>query len=485
MTRIARHGGLLGSLLLAGCSLAPPYQPPHVAAIPAAYKEAGPWQLAHPSDSLPRGPWWSEYHDPELDGLEAQVDAHNPNVAEAVANYDVARADVAEAHSTLLPQITSGASMTSNRQSEQRPLRSANQHTLYPANTIDAEISYDLDVWGRLRNEVAAQKAAAQASAADLATIRLSMHAELADDYTALRGLDAQDNLLAQTVAAYRRALGITQARYSGRIASGVDVARAQDQLESAEAEKSDIAAQRALVEHAIASLVGQPASAFAITPHVVQIAVPQIPTGVPSTLLQRRPDIAAAERRVAAANAVVGVARAAFYPDISLSAIFGFQDTGETALISAPFSFWTIGPQLALPLFQGGLRRAQEAAAKGTLRAAGDAYRSVVLTSFQQVEDSLSNLRILARELRQEEAAVQAAQHAAQMALSLYRDGATNYLDVVVAQTAALQAEQTALSLQTRELQASVQLVRALGGGWSTQDLPTGKMVAEAKSSQ
>jgi NodT family efflux transporter outer membrane factor (OMF) lipoprotein len=482
MRRTIRGGALAGSLLLVSCSLAPPYKPPEVAAIPASYKEAGPWQLAHPSDTLRRGPWWSDYNDAKLDSLESQVDANNPNVAEAVANYDVARADVAEARSALFPQISTGASMTSNRQSSQRPLRSPNQHTLYPANTVDAEISYDLDVWGRVRNTVAAQKATAQASAADLATIRLSMHAELADDYTSLRGLDAQEDLLAQTVAAYKRALGITQVRYSGKIASGIDVARAQDQLQSAEAQKSDVAAQRALYEHAIASLVGQPASAFSIAPHVVQIAVPEIPTGVPSTLLQRRPDIAAAERRVAAANAAVGVARAAFYPNISLSAIFGFQDTGETALISAPFSFWTIGPQLALPLFQGGLRRAQEAAANATLRAAGDAYRSVVLTSFQQVEDSLSNLRILARELQQEDAAVQAAQHAAQMAMTLYRDGATNYLDVVVAQTAALQAEQTALSLQTRELQASVQLVRALGGGWSTRDLPTGKMVAEAR---
>jgi NodT family efflux transporter outer membrane factor (OMF) lipoprotein len=312
--------------------------------------------------------------------------------------------------------------------------------------------------------------------------MRLSLHAEVATDYAALRGLDAQHSLLAQTIAAYQRALDITQARYTGKIASGIDVARAQDQLEATTAQESDVAAQRALVEHAIASLVGQPASAFSIAPLVVQIGVPLIPAGVPSTLLQRRPDIAAAERRVASANALVGVARAAFYPDISLSGIFGFQDTGEAALISSPYTFWTVGPQLAMPLFEGGLRRAQEAAAKATLRAAGEAYRGVVLTAFQQVEDSLSNLRILARESQQENAAVQAAEHAEQMAMSLYRDGATNFLDVVVAQTAALQAQQTALSLQTRELQASVQLVRALGGGWSTQDLPTGRMVADMK---
>jgi NodT family efflux transporter outer membrane factor (OMF) lipoprotein len=485
MRTVARQTAVFGPLLLLTCcSLAPPYKPPQVAAIPAAYKAAGHWQLAHPADTLPRGPWWTDYGDHDLESLEAQVEPNNPDLAEAVANYDVARAYVAEARSALLPQIGSGASMTANRQSERRPTRSPTQPNQYPADTVDAQISYDLDVWGRIRNSVAAQKANAQASAADLATMRLSMQAELANDYVALRGLDAQENLLTQTVGGYQRALDITQARYSGRIASGMDVARAQDQLESAQAQESDVAAQRALFEHAIASLVGQPASTFSIAPRVVQIAVPQIPTGVPSTLLQRRPDIAAAERRVAAANALVGVARAAFYPDISLSGIFGFQDTGEAALISTPYTFWTIGPQLAMPLFEGGLRRAQEAAAKGTLRAAGDAYRAVVLTAFQQVEDSLSNLRILSRELQQENAAVLAAQHAEQMAMSLYRDGATNYLDVVVAQTAMLQAQQSVLTLQTRILQASVQLVRALGGGWSTGDLPSGAVVANAKAS-
>lgn len=484
MRCLGRHTALAGVLAsLAGCSLAPAYTPPTVPVLPAAYKEAGPWQLAHPSDTLPRGLWWSNYHDQTLDALEGDVDGHNPTVAEAVANYDIARADVAEAGAPLLPQIAAEGSMTANRQSERRPLRSVGQPNQYPANTVDLDINYDLDLWGRLRNAVAAQKAVAQASAADLATIRLSLHAELATDYMALRGLDAQEALLQQTVSVYQRALGIIRARYSGRIASGVDVSRAQDQLESAKAQASDVAAQRALFEHAIATLVGQPASSFDIAPRVIQIAVPDIPTGVPSVLLQRRPDIAAAERRVAAANALVGVARAAFYPDISLSALFGFQDTGEAALLSSPYSFWTIGPQLAAPLFEGGLRRAQEAAAKGELRAAGDAYRAVVLTSFQQVEDSLSNLRILNRELRQEQAAVQAADHAEAMAMSLYRDGATNYLDVVVAQTAALQAHQSTLGLQTRILQASVQLVRALGGGWSSGNLPTADMVTAASA--
>jgi NodT family efflux transporter outer membrane factor (OMF) lipoprotein len=475
---------LTAVLALAGCSMAPHYQPPQIPAIRASYKESGPWQLAHPTDVLPRGPWWTGYHDVSLNQLEARVDADNPSVAEAVANYDAARADVAEAHSALLPSIDAGASMTANRQSERRPLRSDNQPNQYPANTVDIDINYDLDLWGRLRNTVAVQKAAAQASAADVATIRLSLHAELADDYVSLRGLDAQQALLQQTLNAYQHALRITQARYNGRIASGIDVARAQDQLDAARAQSSDVAAQRALYEHAIASLTGQPASSFSVQPNVAQIAVPNIPTGVPSILLQRRPDIAAAERRVAAANAAIGVARAAFYPDLSLSGLFGFQNTGEAALVSAPYTFWTIGPQLAAPLFEGGLRHAQEAAAKAEFRAKGDAYRSVVLTAFRQVEDSLSNLRILRQELAQENAAVDAAEHAQQMALALYRDGATNYLDVVVAQTTALQAQQTALGLQTRLLRASVDLVKALGGGWSTTDLPSGSVVATLKPS-
>jgi NodT family efflux transporter outer membrane factor (OMF) lipoprotein len=344
------------------------------------------------------------------------------------------------------------------------------------------QFTYDLDLWGRLRNTVEAQKAAAQASAADLATMQLSMHAELANDYMVLRGLDAQANLLTQTVGAYERALRITQTRYSGQIASGIDVARAQNQLEAAQAQESDVAAQRALYEHAIASLIGQSASAFSIPVRVDQVAVPRIPTGVPSILLQRRPDIASAERRVAEANALVGVARAAYFPDISLSALFGFQNTGQAALLSAPYAFWTLGPQFILPLFQGGLRQAQEAAANASLRAAGEAYRAVVLSAFQQVEDNLSNLRLLNRELQQQNAAVQSAQRVEQMAMSLCQNGATSFLDVVVAQTALLQAQQTALGLQTRELQASVQLVRALGGGWSTRDLPSDAMIASMK---
>jgi NodT family efflux transporter outer membrane factor (OMF) lipoprotein len=463
---------LIGVLLLASCSLAPHYQPPTIPAIPASYKEAGPWQIAHPADELPRGPWWTSYDDPELNRLEANIDSRNPSVAEAVASYDIARADVAEAQSSLLPQLTGGASMTTNRQSERRPLRSANQPNQFAVNTLDVQMSYELDLWGRLRNTVAAQQALAKASAANLATVRLSMHAELANDYMALRGLDAQAHLFAQTVGVYTKALAITEARHAGLIASGLDVQQAQNQLEAEQASASEISAKRALFEHAIASLVGVPASSFSLPAEVEQMPLPNIPTGVPSTLLQRRPDIAAAERSVAAANALVGVARAAFYPEISLTGLFGFQDTGEAALLSTPYTFWSLGPQLAAPLFEGGLLRAREAAANASLRKETEAYRVVVLSAFQQVEDSLSNLRLLKQELTQETAAEQSASRAAAEAMSLYRNGAANYLDVVVAQTTHLQAQQAVLSLRTRLLQASAQLIRALGGGWTTQEM-------------
>jgi NodT family efflux transporter outer membrane factor (OMF) lipoprotein len=463
---------LIGLLLLGSCSLAPHYESPKIPTIPTSYKEAGPWQIAHPADELPRGPWWTSYDDPDLNRLEARIDNRNPSVAEAVASFDIARADVAEAQSSLLPQLIGGASITTNRQSERRPLRSANQPNQYGANTLDVQMNYELDLWGRLRNGVAAQKALAKASAANLATVRLSMHAELANDYMALRGLDAQAHLFAQTVGVYTKALAITEARHAGLIASGLDVQQAQNQLEAEQASASEIVAKRALYEHAIASLVGIPASSFSLPAEVEQMPLPNIPTGVPSALLQRRPDIAAAERSVAAANALVGVARAAFYPEISLTGLFGFQNTGEAALLSTPYTFWSIGPQLAAPLFEGGLLKAQEAAANASLRKETEAYRVVVLSAFQQVEDGLSNLRLLKQELTQEKAAEQSASRAAAEAMSLYRNGAANYLDVVVAQTTHLQAQQAVLSLRTRLLQASVQLIRALGGGWRAQEL-------------
>jgi multidrug efflux system outer membrane protein len=464
---------MMGALALGACSLAPNYSKPDVAA-PVAYKDIGPWTPADPKDAAPRSAWWTEFDDPTLDSLEVQIDTANPNLAAALAAYDQARDYAAEARSDLTPTVLLNDSNTYNRQSDERPLRGANQPNEYAANTIGPQIDYEFDFWGRVRNLVAAGEAQAQATAADLATARLSLHAALADDYLSLRGLDAQSQLLTTTVDAYGRALRLTQARHNGGASSGLDVDRASTQLSTARAEVSDVAAQRALFEHAIASLVGRPAPAFTIPVASTSQVIPVIPAGLPSTLLERRPDIAAAERRAFAANREIGVARAAFYPTVTLDAFGGYQNTGGDNLLITPNTFWTIGPAIAMTLLDGGRLRAGVAASRAAFLLASANYRSTVLTAFQQVQDQLALADHYAAEAADQASAIRTAKATTQLSLIRYREGATNYLDVVVAQTAELQAEQTALNLETRRQQVSVNLVRALGGGWSTADLPS-----------
>jgi NodT family efflux transporter outer membrane factor (OMF) lipoprotein len=463
------------ALSLAGCNLAPEYHPPLVA-VPASYKEIGPWQPAQPADATPRGPWWQQFADPTLDGLEQKIDGANPDLAATVARYDQARAAAVEAEAGLYPQISLGASSIANRQSDRRPLR-AGGPTNYTANTLDTQASYEIDLWGDVRNRAAAGRALAQASAADLATVELSLHAELANDYVTLRGLDADAKLLADTVAAFQKALDLTQTLFKGKIAPGTDVSRAEAQLEAARAQVSDVAGRRALLEHAIASLEGEPASGFSIAPEASKLRLPDLPAIVPTTLLQRRPDIAEAERTVKAANAEIGVARAAFYPSLSLNLLGGFQDTRLDAP-SLPLSFWSVGPDVTLPLFTGGTLDAQESAAYAKFREASEDYRSVVLGAFQEVEDNLALIHWLGSEESHETAAVAAAQNTLDSALNLYREGATSYLEVVTAQTALLQAQQAAIDVQTRQLEAEVGLARALGGGWRQEDLPSDQAV-------
>ncbi len=450
---------------------------------PTAFKEEGSWTTAAPQDALRRGAWWKPFGDTTLDDLEDQVDSANPTLAAALAAYDQARAFAAELRSDLTPTVTALDLNTYNRQSKERPLRSANQPSEYANNSFGGEVTYEFDFWGRVRNLVASGEAQAQASAADLETARLSLHVELANDYLQLRGLDAQTDLLVHTVEAYERALRLTQARHTGGVSSGLDVDRAAAQLSSAKAQVSDVLAQRALYEHAIASLVGKPASSFRISTAAAPRIIPAFPAGLPSTLIQRRPDIAAAERRAFAANRQIGVTRAAYFPTISLDAQGGFQNTGGNSLLIAPNTFWTIGPQLALTLFDGGLRKAQVAAAKAAFLLASANYRSTVLTAFQQVEDQLALANHYADEAADVASAVRSAQATTNLSLIRYREGATNYLDVVTAQTAELQAEQTALSLETRRQQTSVNLVRALGGGWSDAELPRIGKVASARA--
>jgi NodT family efflux transporter outer membrane factor (OMF) lipoprotein len=461
----------LGACLLAGgCDLAPKYHSP-VIAVPVSYKEAAGWQQAQPADGVKRDAWWRVFHDPELDALEQRIDVSNPDLQAAAAIYDQARALVAEAQAGLLPDLGIGGHISANRQSARRPLRSAHQPNQYMDNAIDTQATYEIDLWRKVANEVKSGKAAAAASEADMQSLRLSLHAELADDYVTLRGLDAQRNLLAHTVDTYRQALTLTQNRFAGHIASGIDVARAATQLDDAQAQASDISASRALALHAIATLVGVPPSQLSIPPSDASMTVPPVNPGLPSQLLQRRPDVASAERMMQAANAQIGVARAAFYPNISLNLIFGFQDTGFN-MFNLPDSFWSVGPGITLPLFEGGLRTAEENAAVAVYRRTVASYKATVLDAFGEVEDQLALLHRLGDEQNSEDAAVHDARRTLAMSMALYRDGATSFLDVVTAQSAELQAERNALTIRTRRASATVDLIRALGGGWRSANL-------------
>jgi len=472
---------IAGCLLLAGCNLAPDYKVPETPQ-PSAFKETGPWVQSTPVEQLPRQAWWKLYGDGVLNGLEDRIEGANPTLAQALARYDAARGYLEQAGAPLLPMVTVGGHADTDKQSANRPLRSLNQPTYYGDNLAAADVSWDLDLWGRIRNEVAAGKAEAQASFADLAGVRLSLQAQLADDYVQMRGLDAQAQLLQGTVSVYGKALDLTNYRHDKGIASGLDVGRAQTLFSDAQAQLSDVLARRALLEHAIASLVGEPASSFAIAPAVLALNIPNVPTGIPSTLLQRRPDIASAERNVAATNAGIGVARAAFYPDISLSALAGVQNTGSNPLFVAPNAFWALGPSVAMTLFDNGQHEGELAVAKAANTGAAAAYRGTVLKAFQEVEDNLVLLNRLAEAADQEAASVKAATHTQDLALALYRNGALNFLDVVVAQTTALTTQQQALQIQTRRLQASVGLIRALGGGWSAAQMPDMAQLSSSK---
>jgi NodT family efflux transporter outer membrane factor (OMF) lipoprotein len=463
------------TLLLTGCSLAPPLKVPEIPTADA-YKELGPWTQAQPADRLPRDSWWTLYDEAQLNELEKRLIAGNPTLAAALANYAQARALADQARAGLFPTLGANATVQRGRASPHAPLRINAIGTYFDNNTVGGNISYELDLWGQIRNEVKAGEANAAASAADLENARLSLIAQLVDDYVQLRSLDRQNAILDDTTTAYARALGLAVQRHDAGIAPGLDVAQAEVQLDAARAQSAQTLAQRALMEHAVAALLGVSASTFSIKPTIVGIKLPQIPSGVPTTLLQRRPDIAAAQRRMIAANANIGVARAAYFPSLTLGASGGFQSTALTNWLSAPSNFWAIGPNALLSVFDGGLRRAQVAQARAEFDASAANYRGVVVAAFQQVEDSLAALNHYYDAGLQEKAEVDAAQRALNFSMALYVQGASDYLTVVTSQTALLQAQLQALNLDTLQLVASVDLIRAVGGGWDDSQLQNGK---------
>jgi NodT family efflux transporter outer membrane factor (OMF) lipoprotein len=473
--------GAAPALLLGACSLAPPLKTPDIPTADA-YKEIGPWTQAQPADRLPRDSWWTLYGNAEVDELQKKLIAGNPTLAAAFANYAQARSLSDQARAGLFPTLGLNAGVQRARESVNAPLISSTTPRYYDDNTLGGSVSYELDLWGQIRNEVAAGEANAAASAADLENARLSLIAQLVEDYIQLRSLDSDSAILDETVKAYTRALKLTEQRHDAGIAPGLDVSQAQTQLDAARSQAAQTLAQRALMEHGIAALLGVSASTFSIKPEIVAIKLPQIPSGVPATLLQRRPDIAGAQRRMIAANANIGVARAAYFPSLTLGAQGGFQSTAFTNWLSAPSTFWAIGPNALLSVFDGGLRRAQVAQARAEFDASAANYRGTVVGAFQQVEDSLATLNHYHDAALEEKAAVDAAQRTLGFAMALYKQGATDYLTVVTSQTALLQTQLEALNLDTLQLRASVDLIRALGGGWEDSARAQAGKAADSK---
>ncbi|HXA35456.1 MAG TPA: efflux transporter outer membrane subunit [Steroidobacteraceae bacterium] len=459
--------------VLTACSFAPTYKKPDGVPAASAYKEAGDWKAAQPLDNENRGPWWTLFQDPQLDALEAKVGDANQDLKAAFARLQQARAATRIARSSLFPTLTAGASATRSRASVNSPTFPPGAEPVGNNFNLEADLSYEFDVWGRVRNTVASAKASQQASAADLATLNLSIHAELAGDYFALRAEDAQQMLLDQTVADYTQSLQLTQNLYRGGGAALADVAQAEAQLETARTQAADVRLQRAQSEHAIAVLLGENPSTFqaGLNPLPMDLAPPSIDPGLPSSLLERRPDVAAAERRVAAANAQIGVARAAYFPVFSLAAAAGFDSTSSSDWLRAPSRLWSVGPAGVLTVFDAGRHRALSAQAKAIYDEQVADYRGTVLAAYQEVEDNLAALRQLQQESTSEAAAVTATGKALQQAQYRYKAGLVTYLEVATTETAALQAQLSSLTIQLRRMNASVLLVKALGGGWQQGD--------------
>jgi len=465
-------GGICALTVLAGCAVGPRYSRPS-APIPPAYKETPEnWKQAQPADQMLRGKWWEIYQDAELNALEEKISVSNQTLKSAQAQFEQARALVRLSRAAYFPTLSVGPYATRNRLSQNRPLASATTH--YTDLVLPADVSYEPDLWGQVRHSVESARATAQASSAILESVNLSLHAELATDYFSARALDAETQLLNSTVDAYQKALELTQNRYEGGIASQVDVAQAQTQLETTRAQAIELGVQRAQFEHAIAVLTGEPASAFVLPPASLNASPPVIPPGLPSDLLERRPDIAAAERSVAAANAQIGIARSAYFPSVTLSAAGGFEGTTITNWLTGPSGFAAAGLTALETVFDAGRRRAVSDQARASFDQSVADYRQSVLTSFQEVEDNLAALRILESEAKTQDAAVAAAEHSLTLSNNRYRGGVATYLEVITAQSAALLDERAAVEISGRRMVASVLLIKALGGGWNASRLPS-----------
>jgi NodT family efflux transporter outer membrane factor (OMF) lipoprotein len=465
--RLAIVLGTTGLLLFSSaCMVGPTYHRPGAPASPA-FKEELPagWKDAQPHDEALRGRWWQVYKDAGLDALEDRVSISNQNVLSAEAQFRAAKAAVRVARAGLFPTVTTSPSATRSGGS------ASGLRRLY---TIPIDFVYLIDIWGSIRRGVAANSAVAQATAADLGNARLLYQAELAADYFQIEGLDATRQLLDTTVKSYERYAQLTQDRFDGGVASMGDVALAQTQLETARAQLVDVGVQRAQFEHAIAVLAGKAPSDLAIADAPNQSPPPVSPVGIPSALLERRPDVAAAERQVAAANEQIGIAKAALYPSLTLGASAGLQSSAIDNLFTWPSRYWSVGPQLAETLFDAGKRRAQVKVTEAVYDATVANYRQTVLTAFEQVEDSLAQLRILSQEAEIVDRAVKAAEQSLAISTDQYRGGLTNYLTVITAQTSTLQNQRTAVDILTRRMVASVSLIQALGGGWEASQLPS-----------
>lgn len=445
-----------------------PLAPQSKATVPSSYGEADGWRLAQPKDNVLRGNWWEIYATPELNALEEQVAGAEQNVAQTEANYRQALALVRAAASGFYPTVTGGASVTRfRRSSEVAGGRGTSNDFLLPI-----DFSWEIDLWGRVRRTVEANRAGAQASRADLAAVLLSAQALLAQDYFQLRTTDAQKKVLDDTIGGYQKALDLTKNRYAAGVASRADVLQAETQLKSAQAQSIDLGVARAQLSHAMALLIGKPPSAFSLPAATLAATPPPVPVGAPSDLLERRPDIASAERSVAAANARIGVAEAAFYPSVTLGASAGFEAATLAKWLTWPARFWSVGPAVSEVLFNGGLRQAQTEQARAAYDAQVATYRQTVLTGFQEVEDSLAALRILEEEARVQQEALAAARQTVDVVTNQYKAGTVSYLSVIVAQTTALSNEQAAINILGRRMAASVSLVKALGGGWDASAL-------------